>query len=245
MARVFITGTTTGIGAEAARQLTAAGHEVLHHARDVSKPSPQPTVIGDLESMAQTRALAEAAAGYGPFDAVIHNAGVYETGAARRPVTVDGLERTFAVNVVAPYLLTALIPRPSRLVYLTSGLHESGHPDFTDLQWERRQYRWMQAYADSKLCVTAIAMALAARHPRLHVNAVDPGWVRSRMGGRGAPVPLAEGAAVPVRLAVGADGVTGAYLSGGRPQPPHPDAANPSFQAAVFAACQELTGTSL
>ncbi len=245
---MFVTGSAGGIGHAAAQSMVAAGHEVLLHARTADRPAVPGAlgvVVGDLESIQQTRALATAADRFGPFDAIIHNAGVYESGTAKRPTTVDGLERTFAVNVVAPYLLTTLMALPARLVYLTSGLHESGRPDFDDLQWERRPYRWMQAYADSKLAVVALAFAVAADHSEVLSNAVDPGWVRSRMGGPGAPVSLAEGAATPVRLATDPTvRVSGRYFTGGRERPAHRQAGDPTFQRAVLAACARLTDTS-
>jgi NAD(P)-dependent dehydrogenase (short-subunit alcohol dehydrogenase family) len=247
MARLWVTGSASGIGAATAQALLAAGHEVLRHARNRERARNQDgVVVGDLESIDETRALAAAAAQYGPFDAVIHNAGVLERNASRRPTTVDGLERTFAVNVVAPYLLTALLPLPGRLVYLSSQLHHSGRLDFADLQWAHRRYQGAQAYCDSKLAVTALAFAIAARQPQLRVNAVDPGWVASRMGGRGAPVSLEQGAAMPVRLATDpALDVSGRYFSGGREQPAHPSAADPAFQQAVLDACAEITNARM
>jgi NAD(P)-dependent dehydrogenase (short-subunit alcohol dehydrogenase family) len=254
MARVWVTGSGSGIGAATAQALVGQGHEVLLHAR---RPDPSIAgtmkslrgaiglVSGDLESMAEIRALAEAATGYAPFDAIIHNAGVLERG-GQRPTTVDGLERTFAVNVIAPYLLTALVPLPGRLVYLSSQLHQSGRPDFDDLHWEHRRYQGNQAYCDSKLAVTAIAFAVAARQPQLLANAVDPCWVRSRMGGRSAPVSLADGAKTPVRLAVDRSvRVSGRYFTGGQEHPAHPSAGNTEFQQAVLDACEMITGRTL
>jgi len=134
MSRVFVTGSTGGIGRESARQLLAAGHEVVAHARSADRaahvrdvlPGLADVVVGDLASLARTSELAAAATAAGPFDSVIHNAGV-GGGATERTLTVDGIERIFQINTVAPYLLTALMPRPGRLVYLTSGLQDQGH----------------------------------------------------------------------------------------------------------------------
>jgi NAD(P)-dependent dehydrogenase (short-subunit alcohol dehydrogenase family) len=157
MARVFITGSADGLGQMAAKRLADDGHEIVLHARSAERARHAMAavagacgaLIGDLSSIAETRALAEQANAAGPFDAVIHNAGVgYRE---RRVETIDGLEHVFAINVLAPYLLTALITRPARLVYLTSGMHRGGHPDLGDLQWRNRRWNGAQAYSDSKL----------------------------------------------------------------------------------------------
>ncbi len=256
MARVWVTGSADGIGRAAAEAMVADGHEVLVHGRDAARadaahaavPAAIGAVVGDLSSLDEVRALADAAAAYGPFDAVIHNAGVMMDDATPRPVTVDRLEATFAVNVAAPYLLTARTPRPDRLVYLSSGMHMSGRPVLDDLQWEQRPYRGTQAYSDSKLTVTALAFAVAARYPDTLSNAVDPGWVRTRMGGAGAPVPVTKGAATPVRLATSTDKsvrVSGLYFSRGVPHPAKRLASDRSFQDALVAALEKITGTPL
>jgi NAD(P)-dependent dehydrogenase (short-subunit alcohol dehydrogenase family) len=256
MARVWVTGSAEGIGRAAAEAMVADGHEVLVHGRNPARadvahaavPGAIGAVAGDLASLDQVRALADAVAAYGPFDAVIHNAGVMMDDATPRPVTVDGLEDTFAVNVAAPYLLTAVMPHPPRLVFLSSGMHMSGRPVLDDLQWEHRPYRGTQAYCDSKLAVTALAFAVAARHPDTLSNAVDPGWVRTRMGGASAPVPVAKGAATPVRLATSTDKavrVTGQYFSRGVPHPAKRLANDRAFQDALLAALQKITGTPL
>jgi NAD(P)-dependent dehydrogenase (short-subunit alcohol dehydrogenase family) len=256
MARVWVTGSAEGIGRAAAEAMVADGHEVLVHGRNAARadvaragvPGAIGAVVGDLASLDEVRALADAAAAYGPFDAVIHNAGVMMADAVPRPVTVDGLEETFAVNVAAPYLLTARMPRPARLVYVSSGMHLSGRPVLDDLQWEHRPYRGTQAYCDSKLLVTALAFAVAARYPDTLANAVDPGWVRTRMGGASAPVSTAKGAATPVRLATSTDKavrVTGHYFSRGVPHPAQRLASDRAFQDAVLAALEKITGTPL
>jgi NAD(P)-dependent dehydrogenase (short-subunit alcohol dehydrogenase family) len=254
MARVWVTGSADGIGQAAAEAMVADGHEVLLHGRNAARaeaahaavPDAIGALAGDLASLDEIRSLADAAAAYGPFDAVIHNAGVMLDDATPRPVTVDGLEETFAVNVAAPYLLTAVMPHPARLVFLSSGMHMSGRPVLDDLQWERRPYRGTQAYCDSKLAVTALAFAIAARHPETLSNAVDPGWVRTRMGGASAPVSLAKGAAAPVRLATSTDKsvrVTGYYFSRGVPHPAHRLANDHAFQDTLLAALEKITGT--
>src|SRR5713226_3337942 len=146
MSKVLITGSSDGLGLRAAQRLLAAGHEVILHARNQGRardamnaaPNGNGVVVGDLASIAETRGLADQANRLGLFDALIHNAGVGNN--ERRIETVDGLEHIFAINVLAPYLLTALIKQPKRLIYLSSGMYRGGDPDLADLQWKRR--RW-------------------------------------------------------------------------------------------------------
>src|SRR4051794_4245492 len=190
VARVFITGSSTGLGLLAARRLAEQGHEVTVHARNEERAAEvrdalpkAPIVLGDLSVVEETRGVAEQVGALGRHDAVIHNAAVYRV--PRRVETADGLSLTFAVNVLAPYLLTALLERPDRLVYLTSGLHDGGRASVDDAQWTRRRWDWMQAYSDSKLFDTLLAFGVARLWPGVRSNAVSPGWVPTRMGGPG------------------------------------------------------------
>jgi NAD(P)-dependent dehydrogenase (short-subunit alcohol dehydrogenase family) len=254
MKRVFVTGSTEGIGLETARLIAEAGHEVVLHARNrdrertvrASLPAAGDVLIGNLASLAETRMLAQAAIAAGPFDAVIHNAGI--SGSQSRKLTEDGLEEVFQVNVLAPYMLTALMPLPQRLIYLTSGLAENGVIELRDLQRETRPWDGYGAYADSKLCDLAIALAVARRHPQILSNAVCPGWVRSRMGGPNAPVDLRTGAATQVWLATSDDPsaqVTGRYFRHmNRLVPPQP-ATDETLQEGLLAACSRLSGALL
>jgi NAD(P)-dependent dehydrogenase (short-subunit alcohol dehydrogenase family) len=188
MARVFITGSSDGLGQMAARLLIEQGHNVVLHARNPERgrqalsavPGAETVVIGDLSSIAQTREVAEQVNALGSFDAVIHNAGI----GYREPVriaTKDGLPQVFAVNTLAPYILTALIQRPKRLVYLSSGLHKSGDPSLKDLAWEHRPWQGQQAYSDTKLHDVLVAFAIARRWPDVLSNALEPGWVATKM----------------------------------------------------------------
>ena len=172
MARVFITGSSDGLGRMAAQLLIEQGHGVVLHARNEQRgeealravPGAETAVIGDLTSIAQTRGVADQINRLGTFDAVIHNAGIgYQE--PRRIATEDGLPHVFAVNTLAPYILTALIERPKRLVYLSSGLHRSGDASLNDLAWERRRWQGQQAYSDisSTMCSCPLASHAAGR----------------------------------------------------------------------------------
>src|SRR5436853_1567724 len=222
MAPIFITGSADGLGQLAARRLVALGHDVVLHGRNRDRaqqalravPGARTALEGDLASIEQTRELAGQANGAGPFQAVIHNAGVFRPGAARRE-SVDGLDDVFAINALAPYLLTALIQAPRRLIYLASGMHQIGDSDLRDLQWRQRRWNGSQAYANSKLFDLVLAFAVARLWPHVLSNAVDPGWVPTRMGRPSAPGDLAQGAQTQVWLAVSDESsalVSGRYL---------------------------------
>jgi len=245
MARVFITGSASGLGLLAGQQLIDEGHEVVLHARDKSRdPGISEVVLGDFMSMAEVRSVAAQANELGPYDAVIHNVALgYQE--RRRIVTEDGFAHVFAVNVLAPYLLTASMARPSRLVYLSYGMHRGGNPSLDDLQWEHRRWNGSQAYSDSKLWDVVLAFAVARRWPGVPSNAVDPGWVPTRMGGRGAPDDLSQGAVTQVRLALGKIGGTGGYYYHLTRANTHRAANDPALQDAFLAACAELTGTPI
>jgi NAD(P)-dependent dehydrogenase (short-subunit alcohol dehydrogenase family) len=118
------------------------------------------------------------------MDAVIHNAGISST--SGRSPTPEGHATILAVNTLAPYMLTALMERPRRLVYLSSSMHHGGTSLLRDIDWTERPWNSSQAYSDSKLYLTALALAIARRWPEVVSNAVDPGWVPTKMGGQGA-----------------------------------------------------------
>lgn len=251
MARVFITGSADGLGLMEARLLVSQGHQVVLHGRRrqradgaLSKvPGALTAVIGDLASIAETKSLAEQVNELGPFDAVIHNAGIYLDPHGIR--TADGLAQVFAVNSLAPYILTCLIRRPKRLVYTTSGLHRSGDASLNDLTWSNRSWDAASAYADSKLHNVILAFAVARKWPEVLSNAVDPGWAATRMGGPGAPDSIEEGASTQVRLAVSQDKaalVSGRYFHHQQLRSFHPAAADPAVQERYLAACHDLSG---
>lgn len=255
MARIFVTGSAEGLGQVAARRLVASGHNVVLHGRSRDRarqamdavPGAEAALAGDLASIQETRDLAAEANAMGPFQAVIHNAGVYRPGEPRRE-TVDGLDDVFGINALAPYVLTALIQPPQRLIYLTSGLHRGGEPDLEDLAWRRRRWNGSQAYANSKLFDVVLAFAVARLWPRVLSNAVDPGWVPTRMGGPSAPDDLEQGAETQVWLAVSDEGgalVSGRYFHHKRPQQAHPAASDIGVQNGFLNACEQLTGVKL
>lgn len=251
MARVLITGSTTGLGLDAARQLIDEGHDVVLHARNDERAATighladraVGIVVGDLSGLDETRRLAEQVRAVGGVDAVIHNAGVYVDRA--RVATVDGHARTLAVNVLAPYVLTTWIEGVARLVYVSSDMHRSGDPSLQDIDWTARPWNGIQAYCDSKLFVTALALATGRRRPDCCVNAVDPGWVPTRMGGPGAPDDLDLGHRTQTWLAVSDDHdatTTGGYWYHGHRRTPAPTAADGDFQDALLDALTRLTG---
>lgn len=254
MSRVFITGSTDGLGLAAARELMAGGHEVVLHARSRERVSAVAevasraagVVIGDLSSAAETRHVAEQVNAIGRMDAVIHNAGVYRV--ASRSITPEGHAKTLAVNTLAPYILTALIERPGRSIYLSSGMHRSGHASLVDIEWAERRWDQTQAYCDSKLFVTALALVVARHWPNVLSNAVDPGWVPTKMGGAGASDDLEMGHQTQTWLAVSDDPaakVSGKYWYHREQQRPAAKTADSGFQDRLVSALAELTGVSL
>jgi NAD(P)-dependent dehydrogenase (short-subunit alcohol dehydrogenase family) len=255
MATILVTGSSDGIGRQTAATLAEAGHRVVLHARNPRRgedaraavPAATGVVHGDLSSLAQIRALADEAIALGPYDVVVHNAGIGGSQAAPA-MTADGMERIFQVNVLAPYVLTALLPRPSRLVYLTSGLEADGTVRLDDLQWGARPWDGMQAYSDAKLYDVMLAFAVARRWPGVLSNAVDPGWIRTRMGGPHATDDLPEGADTPVWLATDDSPeatVTGAYFKRRRQLRANPQAYDERLQDELLAACAKLSGVDL
>lgn len=254
MARIFITGSSSGLGFLAGEELLRQGHEVVLHARNAGKaaatrattPTAQ-VVTGDVTTIAGARAVADAAAAHGPFDAVIHNVAMGYTERSRDP-TEDGVPAVFATNTLAPYILTALLPRPARLVYMSSGMHRGAHAHLDDLDWTRRTWSGSSAYAETKLHDAMLAFAIARLWPDVLSNAVDPGWVPTRMGGRGAPDDLAEGYRTQAWLAVSNDTaarVTGRYFYHRQARPANPQASDTALQDQLLARCAELSGIAL
>ncbi len=251
MARILVTGSADGLGKMAAELLVEEGHRVVLHARNEQRaadarsavPGAEGVVIGDLSSIAATRDVARQANQLGAFDAVIHNAAVgYQE--RKRVATVDGLPHVFAINSLAPYILTALIKRPKRLIYVSSGMHHGIDAGLDDLTWKRRSWSGSSAYAESKLHNVILAFAVANRWPETLSNALEPGWVPTKMGGPGAPDDLDEGPKTQVWLATSEDQaakVTGGYFYHRKPRKPNPLAADKSVQDRYLAECLRLS----
>ena len=252
--RVFITGSTDGLGRNAARALIGEGHQVVLHARSKQRasaladlaPRAAGVAIGDLASATETRALADQVNKIGRMDAVIHNAGIYRE--PSRGPTPEGHAKLLAVNVLAPYMLTQLIERPDRLIYLSSGMHYGGEASLRDVDWTERRWDTNQAYSDSKLFITALAIALAKRWPKVLSNAVDPGWVPTKMGGGSAPDDLEEGHLTQTWLAASdepAAKVSGAYWHHRQQRKPAAHALDTGFHDRLIGKLAELTGVKL
>ncbi|GAA5113176.1 SDR family NAD(P)-dependent oxidoreductase [Alloalcanivorax gelatiniphagus] len=231
MSLVLVTGASTGLGLASVVALLDAGHDVVLHARAadrVEDPGVLDRVAGvayaDLSDLDATVALAGELDGFGRFDAVVHNAGTMDRALAA------------PVNVVAPYVLTALMRPPARSVVLSSGMHLSGTTDLVR----------GGSYSDTKLWVTTLTMALAGLRPSTLVHAVDPGWVPTRMGGAGAPDDLAEGHRTQVWLATAPEEEieprTGGYWHHRAPREPHRATRDAAFRASVLAHLEGVTG---
>ena len=252
--RIFITGSTDGLGRAAAAALIDEGHHVVLHARsreraaalkDLDRRSAG-LVIGDLSSAADTLSVAAQVNALGQMDAVIHNAGAYQT--SGRAPSPEGHPTIFAVNTLAPYILTALIDRPKRLIYMSSGMHRGGDASLRDLDWTDRRWDATQAYSDSKLQVTALAFAIARRWPDVLSNAVNPGWVATKMGGPGAPDDFDEGCLTQTWLATSNEPpalISGKYWHHRKISAAAKDANDAGFQDRLVATLEKITGVTL
>ncbi len=241
MASIFITGSADGLGQMLADLLIKQGHKVVLHARNAERarealkktPGAEAVLTGDLSNIAETKVLAEKANKSGLFDAVIHNAGVYQTSA----------RQIFAVNTLAPYILTCLIKKPKRLIYLSSGMHLRGRPK---LEYFKDRVDRI-SYSDSKLHVMMLTLAVARKWPDVYSNAVDPGWVPTNMGGKNAPDDLQKGYETQSWLAVGDDEkakASGRYFFHQKERPYNPTADDLTLQEEFLMLLQEVTGVS-
>jgi NAD(P)-dependent dehydrogenase (short-subunit alcohol dehydrogenase family) len=241
MARIFITGSADGLGLLAAKTLVSQGHHVVLHARNHERareaiknvPGAEGAFNGDLSSIEETKKLGNEVNKSGSFDAIIHNAGVYQV-----PAKI-----IFTVNTLAPYILTCLIQEPKRLIYLSSGMHLQGRPNFEAFSTDANGIN----YSDSKLHVVMLAMAVARKWPDVYSNAVNPGWVPTKMGGKGAPDNLEKGYETQAWLAVSDDDqakVSGRYFFHQKERPCNPAANDVNTQERFLQLCQEITGVA-
>jgi NAD(P)-dependent dehydrogenase (short-subunit alcohol dehydrogenase family) len=241
MARIFITGSADGLGQLSAKALIAQGHEVVLHARNEERgqealakvPGAEAVLSADLSSTDETKELAAKVNALGKFDVVIHNAGVYRVSA----------KEIFNVNTLAPYILTCLIQRPERLIYLSSGMHLQGRSKLESFKTNIDRI----TYSDSKLHVLMLCKAVARKWPHVYANTVDPGWVPTKMGGRGAPDDLQKGYETQVWLAVSNDEnakVSGRYFHHQKESSHNPEADDVVLQERFLNLCEEITGVS-
>ena len=254
MARIFISGSSTGLGLMAGQLLAGQGHRVVLHARSEARaedarrelPEAEAVVIGDLETIAGAKDVAAQANALGGFDAVIHNAAVgYREG---HRVTADGLPHVFAINTLAAYILTALIERPKRLVYLSSGMHRHADAHLDDILWRKRRWNGAEAYAESKLHDAMLAFAAARLWPDVLSNALEPGWVPTKMGGPGAPDDLDQAHRTQAWLAASDDPAartTGGYFYHLEPRRPNPQALDAALQDRLLGLCREISGVEM
>jgi NAD(P)-dependent dehydrogenase (short-subunit alcohol dehydrogenase family) len=254
VSRIFISGSSAGLGLMAGELLVQQGHQVVLHARNAARaedarralPQAEAVVEGDLDTIAGARALARHVNDLGRFDAVIHNAAVgYRE---NHLLTKDGLPHVFAINTLSAYLLTALIERPKRLVYLSSGMHRRADANLDDILWKRRRWDGSTAYAESKLHDAMLAFAVARRWPDVYSNSLEPGWVPTKMGGAGAPDDMQQAHLTQAWLAASDDRksqVSGKYFYHLRPREPNPQAHDPALQDRLIAICAEISGVPL
>jgi NAD(P)-dependent dehydrogenase (short-subunit alcohol dehydrogenase family) len=238
----------------AAQLLADQGHRVVLHARsdarveDAKKamPKAEAVVVGDLGTIAATKEVATQVNALGSFDAIIHNAAVgYREG---HRVTSDGLPHVFAINTLAPYILTALIERPKRFVYLSSGMHDRAEANLDDMLWRKRRWDGSSAYAESKLHDVMLAFAVARLWPNVLSNAMTPGWVPTKMGGSGAPDDIAQAHLTQAWLATSDDPAartTGGYFYHLKQREPNPETRDVALQNRLIEICREISAVGL
>lgn len=247
MARIFITGSSDGIGSQTARRLIEKGHQVVLHARNPQRakdasaacPGAEEVLVADLTSLEETKQLAAAANKLGTFDAVLHNAGLY-LGMEKVPGK-SGMPSLFCVNTLAPFVLASLMHKPKRIAFISSGMHYSGRPRL-DGGLES------STYSDSKLHNVMLAKAFARRWPGIESNSADPGWVPTKMGGSHAPDDLNASIDEFVMLALGegnAKGQTGKYFVNSRLTAPAKVADDVGLQDRLVKELERISGVTM
>ncbi|CAG7918142.1 unnamed protein product [Penicillium olsonii] len=249
MSRIFITGSSDGIGLSAAKLLSEQGHTVVLHARNSDRAAttqqavPNAKVlIADLRSIKETKALGQEANTHGPYDAIIHNAGIGFGATSSREITDDGISAVFAVNTLAPYILTCLMDRPKRLLYMSSDSHYGGDNSL-------RNVKTSHSYGDSKLHDMMLANAFARRWGDTQVVSMHPGWVRTKMGGSMAPGGIGKPTKALAEWAIGVGELaklrTGCFFSPGGEERPDKAAGDVGKQEELLEICQEVSGVQV
>ncbi|KAJ5104537.1 hypothetical protein NUU61_001884 [Penicillium alfredii] len=257
MARIFITGSSDGIGQAAAKILSEQGHSVVLHARNADRaastqqavPKAEAVLVGDLRSITETKQLAKEANNHSlgtqaPFDAIIHNAGIGFGSTSSREITADNISAVFSVNTLAPYILTCLMDKPtSRLLYMSSDSHYGGDGTL-------RNVTQSHSYGDSKMQDVMLANAFSRRWgDDIQVVSMHPGWVRTKMGGSMAPGGMEKPAKALAEWAVGqgklASLKSGAFFTTRGEESADPGAGNVNKQEELLRICQEVSGTAI
>lgn len=266
---VLITGATDGIGKATAAALAALGAKVIVHGRKsdrceevrrgILKTDPGAQVdieVADFSSLEEVRGLAGRIKARSPaLHVLINNAGVYMT---RRVLTVDGVEMTFAVNHLAPFLLTLLLldllrqSAPARVITLSSIAHTRGVLDLGNLR-EEKKFDGYTAYAMSKLANILFTVELAGRlnGSGVTANCLHPGVIQTKLLSEGFPSldggTTANGAATSVFLASAPDvaAVSGKYFVNGKEQRSSGDSTDPRLRKELWRVSEQLSGTIL
>ncbi|KAJ5882507.1 uncharacterized protein N7529_001179 [Penicillium soppii] len=249
MSRIFITGSSDGIGLATGKLLASQGHTVILHARNAERaattqkavPSAK-VLIGDLRSINETKELGAQANALGPFDSIIHNAGIGFGATSSREITAEGISAVFAVNTLAPYILTCMMERPKRLLYMSSDSHYGGDNSL-------RGVTTSHSYGDSKLHDMMLANGFARRWGDVQVLSMHPGWVRTKMGGSMAPGGIGEPTRCLAEWAVGegkfAGLESGSFFSPKGVERPDRAAGDVGKQDELLKICGEVSGVEI
>jgi NAD(P)-dependent dehydrogenase (short-subunit alcohol dehydrogenase family) len=241
MARIFITGSADGLGQLTAKALIATGHQVVLHARNEKRaeetlekvPGAETVLSADLNIIDETMQLADKVNALGTFDVIIHNAGIYYASP----------NELFTVNTLAPYILTCLIQKPMRLIYLSSDMHEGGKSKLDSFKADISR----MTYSDTKLHVVMLCKAVARKWSNVYANALNPGWVPTKMGGAGAPDSFESGYQTQVWLATSNDEktkVSGRFFYHQKELRSNPEADDVLLQEKFMDLCKQITGVS-
>ena len=255
MSRIFISGSSTGLGLMAGELLVEQGHQVVLHARNAARaedarlalPQAEAVVEGDLDTIAGAKALAQRVNDLGRFDAVIHNAAV---GYRERHHPHRGRSPACLRNQYAVRLYPDRIDRHVRSGWCISapGCITMWMPTSRIFSGRSAAGTVRTAYAESKLHDAMLAFAVARRWPEVFSNSLEPGWVPTQMGGPGAPDDMDQAHLTQAWLASGDDPksqVTGKYFYHLKRMEPNPQAHDPALQARLIAICAEISGVTL